>query len=583
MGQPRRISLAGDPLPEGAVARLGTSHFFYGDRGHTQVLYTSDGDKILAAGWSGAFLLDAVTGRHLRQWHVGDRQSVDSMSVTSHGKSMALGVDGFHRFPSSIQIWDLTTGQLLREIQTEGNRRPSYARIAPNGKVVASFLDKPHTVYLWDVATGKVIRQWPVEAEILGCLTFSHDSKTLIAGECKNIHFWDIATGQELQRISDHPGDNLHRLVLSPDGKTLASQAGDWKSDGAGKSFHRDSKIYLWNVATGKKTGFIQLVPEATTKLAKWRSDPAEVDYFQYSPDGSTLATTGGDGILRLWDPVSGKEKRRWDTSGYIGRFDFSPDGKTLVSMGAGNLLRRWDTATGAELAEHPSHSGGFAALAISPDGKSAASLGEEPGIRLWDLATGKPLGVISAGPISHPGLAGLEDVGQILTTKGDDGRPHYWTFERGHELHQLPVPTTTEAITKLALSPDGKALAIVGENPDSPNCKITIWDTAKQRTLQTIIGNGLRGGPTFSDDGRTLCCLSANFQVQVWDIASGKKLQEFAVASGRDGPRFSLDGNWYVGADQGLDGKIVLYDMETGQKAPNFEFADLRTGYHGS
>src|SRR5262249_41626997 len=157
---------------------------------------------------------------------------------------------------------------------------------------------------------------------------------------------------------------------------------------------------------------------------------------------------------------------------------------------------------------EHPSHSDGFTALAISPDCKSAASLGEEPGIRLWDLATGKPLGVISAGPISHPVQTGLEDVGPILTTKEDDGRPRHWAFENGHELHQLPALTTTETITKLAISPDGKTLGIVEENPNLPNGKITIWDAGKQRALQTIMGNGLRGGPAFSDDGRILFCM---------------------------------------------------------------------------
>ena len=35
------------------------------------------------------------------------------------------------------------------------------------------------------------------------------------------------------------------------------------------------------------------------------------------------------------------------------------------------------------------------------------------------------------------------------------------------------------------------------------------------------------------------------------------------------------------LGATRGLEGKIVLYDMELGQKAPNFEFADLRTYYN--
>jgi hypothetical protein len=93
-------------------------------------------------------------------------------------------------------------------------------------------------------------------------------------------------------------------------------------------------------------------------------------------------------------------------------------------------------------------------------------------------------------------------------------------------------------------------------------------------------MGNGLRGGPAFSDDGRTLFSMNGYFQVQAWNIATGQKLREFTADSGRYNPRFSADGNWYVGTDQANDGKIELYDTETGQKALNVEFSGIRT-YH--
>ena len=50
------------------------------------------------------------------------------------------------------------------------------------------------------------------------------------------------------------------------------------------------------------------------------------------SPDGKTLATTGLDRTLPLWDPATGKELQRVDLPQAAFALAFSPDGKSLFA-----------------------------------------------------------------------------------------------------------------------------------------------------------------------------------------------------------------------------------------------------------
>jgi len=65
-----------------------------------------------------------------------------------------------------------------------------------------------------------------------------------------------------------------------------------------------------------------------------------------FSPDGTTLATSGDDGMLRSWDLATRHQ------TGKIGPFDsatlvaFDPDGKTLAVGGNDGIVRLWDLAT---------------------------------------------------------------------------------------------------------------------------------------------------------------------------------------------------------------------------------------------
>jgi WD40 repeat protein len=69
------------------------------------------------------------------------------------------------------------------------------------------------------------------------------------------------------------------------------------------------------------------------------------------APDGSWLASTGRDGKLRIWDPITGTT--RHTLTGHtraVGALGVAPDGSWLASASDDGELRIWNPITGTAL-----------------------------------------------------------------------------------------------------------------------------------------------------------------------------------------------------------------------------------------
>jgi WD40 repeat protein len=99
-----------------------------------------------------------------------------------------------------------------------------------------------------------------------------------------------------------------------------------------------------------------------------------------FTRDGKTLISASGDRLIRLWDPATGKERRRLKGhTAAVRSLALAPDGKRLASGSADYTVRFWDLAAGKEVRLIQGHHRAVTSLSFSPDGRQFASADADP------------------------------------------------------------------------------------------------------------------------------------------------------------------------------------------------------------
>ena len=332
---------------------------------------------------------EMLSGKDARWRAAGDTAARQEVSPDGRFVATGAGLVG--------EVWDAQTGARLAHVESklyDGEKADevgwSVVRFTPLDTVTFfrdSQYGEPQSVTL-------STRDW-TEQKLAVELPLGDDDHTFVMTPDTRAVAWETVEGgedgsQATQRVnvwraaqpararsfkvdSDEAYTDASTLLLSPDGgRVLVATA----NNGGGRS---QMLVKVYDVDSGS--------PLYTLKRPGFR-----VEYFAWSSDGRTIASSAGTGAgerATLWDAATGAPLRKLDGPEDLIE-EFSPDSRLLLTAGGDGFERVYEVASGRELCRFITRADG-SWVAVDPEGRfDASDLEEIEGVH-W-LAPEDPL-----------------------------------------------------------------------------------------------------------------------------------------------------------------------------------------------
>ena len=290
---------------------------------------------------------------------------------------------------------------------------------------------------------------------------------------------------------------------------------------------------------------------------------------LDFSADGKTIVTAGEDGTVRFWN-LSGQEKKQIKADRYrVSSISLSPDGERIAIAKENGIVQLLHLSKPQQFIELQGHSGSVYHLDFSPDGRQIATAGEDGTVRLWNLS-GRQLQIFNDGekPIYH---VRFNFQGDQLATAGEDGTVRFW------DLSGQPLKTLANnhpRVFSMSFSPNGEHLVTVGE--EGTAIVWDLWGEQPEQLMQLKSHEGAVYSVSYSPDGNLLITGGRDGTARIWEL-SDKSLIEWDGHLGRiEQLDFSPDGA--IMATAGGDGKGRLWNL-TGKQLVELESKNWITG----
>ncbi len=303
-----------------------------------------------------------------------------ALSFSPDGTMLATAADraeDARLIGGQITLWNVRTGRVDQTLAEDKGNFVGVA-YAPTGKTLVAAVDSPFengAVFLLDASIRGSRHNLRGQKGHITSVVYAADGHLIAsASDDHRVRVWDARSGTLLQEFS--LSGPVYALACSPDSRTLAA------GSVAPRRSIQPGTVTIWDLQTLRPVWTHPAHSDGVLSLA-------------FAPDSRTVATGGKDGMVRLWDVVTGKLLREWDTAGYaVTALAFAPRGD-LLSAG---VVRRseegsseqkceiavWSLPSDPRIRTLRGHKDLIMALAFSPDGHTLASGSRDTTLRLW-------------------------------------------------------------------------------------------------------------------------------------------------------------------------------------------------------
>lgn len=269
----------------------------------------------------------------------------------------------------------------------------------------------------------------------------------------------------------------------------------------------------------------------------------AKISDVDFSPDGIYVVSGGGEGTVRVWEALSGKEIVRIEAGSWVDSVDFSPNGKYIVSGGcekneaqftnvcALGSIHVWELNTGKEIV-HILLSGEVKTVVFSPDGKYIVSSGCETYEMIFQCSQG---------------VVGV------------------WEAMTGDEITQIMHNGEVSSVT---FSPNGKYIVSGGCEKRDINSRCSqgiarVWEAMTGKEVTRMIHDGEVSSTVFSPDGRYVVSGGDDFIARVWETSTGQEIAHLKHGGSVNTVAISPDNTHVVSG--GSDNIAYVWEVSTG------------------